>query len=123
MARSLSHRLLTALALALASAAQAQAPGVPAHAPSEPPAAQPAQTAPPFPRADPLDSAAPVPPLVHRPALPETASGAADSPIPWREANDEVARIGGWRAYLREASRPENPAADPAAGTASGGVR
>jgi hypothetical protein len=24
-------------------------------------------------------------------------------PVPWREANDNVGRIGGWRAYAREA--------------------
>lgn len=51
---------------------------------------------------DPLDPGARVPPLRHqspfagyRP-LPETAVGA------WKEANDAVARAGGWRAYARE---------------------
>lgn len=35
---------------------------------------------------------------------------------PWREANDTVGRIGGWRAYAREVSGPPNadlPNADP----------
>jgi hypothetical protein len=36
----------------------------------------------------------------------------------WREANDTVNRIGGWRAYAREAKPPESP--PPAAnGTAA----
>lgn len=36
------------------------------------------------------------------------------APRPWREANDTVARIGGWQTYAREAQ-----AASPAAGAAS----
>lgn len=28
----------------------------------------------------------------------------------WREANDTVGRIGGWRAYAKEASEPAKPA-------------
>lgn len=43
------------------------------------------------------------------------------APESWREANDTVGRIGGWRAYAREISGPaaEKPAAgagDPHAG-------
>ncbi|MDO9196116.1 hypothetical protein [Rhodoferax sp.] len=33
----------------------------------------------------------------------------------WREANDKVDQIGGWRAYAREASQPE-PVTAPASG-------
>lgn len=33
---------------------------------------------------------------------------------PWKEANDNVGQIGGWREYAREASQPD-PAAEPAA--------
>ncbi|TFZ05002.1 hypothetical protein [Ramlibacter rhizophilus] len=34
-----------------------------------------------------------------------------DAPVrPWKESNDTVGRIGGWRAYAREAQAPE-PAA------------
>ncbi|MFC5500166.1 hypothetical protein ACFPOE_21670 [Caenimonas terrae] len=39
-------------------------------------------------------------------------------PIPWREANDTVGRIGGWRAYAREAqgaTASTAPAPAPAA--------
>lgn len=40
----------------------------------------------------------------------------ADEPVrPWAETNDEVRRIGGWRAYAREASG----AAERRAGTAA----
>ena len=34
-------------------------------------------------------------------------------PIAWKDANDEVARIGGWRAYAKEAT--ETPSAPPTA--------
>lgn len=37
----------------------------------------------------------------------------ADEPIRnWKQANDEVGRIGGWRAYAREASAPDSPRRD-----------
>jgi hypothetical protein len=61
-------------------------------------------------RADPLDPAAPVPALVHRSSLAAYRALAADERVPWREANDRVGRIGGWRTYLREAHQPD---ADP----------
>jgi hypothetical protein len=32
----------------------------------------------------------------------------------WREANDTVGRIGGWRTYLRQAHEPEAPASTSA---------
>lgn len=35
---------------------------------------------------------------------------------PWKEANDNVGQIGGWREYAREASQPD-PAAEVAAPT------
>lgn len=38
----------------------------------------------------------------------------ADEPITsWRDANDLTGRIGGWRAYAREAREPEVPATQP----------
>jgi hypothetical protein len=43
--------------------------------------------------------------------------GLADSPrVPWREANDRVRDIGGWKAYAREAQGPvtDKSAASPA---------
>ena len=46
--------------------------------------------------------------------------------LPWREANDRVGRIGGWRAYAKEAATgqpaPDTPpAANPHAGHHEGG--
>jgi len=32
---------------------------------------------------------------------------------PWREANEQVLRSGGWRAYAREAAQPATPASAP----------
>lgn len=62
---------------------------------------------------DPLDPRASVPPLRHRSAL---AGYRAPKDLPltgWREANDTTARVGGWRAYAREAQA--NDADAPAA--------
>ncbi len=67
-------------------------------------------------RPDPLDAAAPVPPVRYessltRPAaLQETAVGS------WKDANETVNRIGGWKAYAREAatSTSQGEAASPA---------
>jgi len=60
-------------------------------------------------RPDPLDPAAPVPPLTHASAL-TAAPSLSETPVgSWREANDTVNRIGGWRAYAREAKPPESP--------------
>lgn len=64
-------------------------------------------------RPDPLDPAAPVPAfshssaLTHAPSLTETQVGS------WREANDTVNRIGGWRTYAREAKPSQPPQAAP----------
>ena len=50
---------------------------------------------------DPLDARAAVPPAVY--VSPLARGRIADaSPLPWREANERVTRIGGWRAYQRE---------------------
>ncbi len=41
-----------------------------------------------------------------------------DKMTSWRAANDEVARVGGWREYARQAQQPENtPAPAHKAGT------
>jgi hypothetical protein len=67
-------------------------------------------------RPDPLDAQAAVPATVHESAFARYRRLGEDKPIPWREANDTAARIGGWRAYAREAQRPE-PAPSAAAAT------
>ncbi len=72
-----------------------------------------AQTTRPAPRPDPLDARSVVPPSVHSSAL---ASFRRFVEVPvgsWREANETVTRIGGWRAYTREANQPEAPASSP----------
>jgi hypothetical protein len=63
-------------------------------------------------RPDPLDARAAVPPAAYRSALAgyRNAASTPASAIGWKQANDEVARIGGWRAYAREAAASE-PAA------------
>jgi hypothetical protein len=40
----------------------------------------------------------------------------ADEPklMPWRDANDQVARIGGWRAYAQEAQAAQKPRSNEA---------
>jgi hypothetical protein len=77
---SFSHRAL-ALAAALAL-------GAPASAPS----------------AHPADAAAAEPPLVHRSALSGYKRLSEPPAIDWKAANQNVERIGGWRAYAREAN-------------------
>ncbi|GAP36723.1 hypothetical protein [Piscinibacter sakaiensis] len=63
-------------------------------------------------RADPLDPRAPVPALRYASPLAGYRGLGEDRRIGWQEANERVARIGGWRAYAREA---QVPAADPVA--------
>lgn len=68
-------------------------------------------------RADPLDAAASVPAARHRSAF-EHYRRLGDAPaVPWRQANDTVERIGGWRSYAREATAPA-AAASPSASAA-----
>jgi|CXWL01.1.fsa_nt_gi hypothetical protein len=61
---------------------------------------------------DPADPAAVVPSATYRSSF----SGyrrMADEPVAdWRTSNDAVARIGGWRAYAREAQAPDEKAVD-----------
>ena len=77
-----------------------------------------AQPTPPA-RPDPLDPAAEVPRTVYRSPLP-AGRPRVDRPVGgWREANDTVARIGGWRAYAREAAAPPPSDAASAAGDAA----
>jgi len=72
--------------------------------------AEPAQ---PARRPDPLNAQASVPAASYSSSLKRDTRPAADGPISWREANDTVTRIGGWRVYAREAN-PAAPATVPA---------
>ena len=63
------------------------------------------------PKPDPLNAQAVVPALVHTSAFAAYRRYADAEPIAWKEANDTVTRIGGWRAYAREAVESTAPAA------------
>jgi hypothetical protein len=65
----------------------------------------------------PLDATVPVPLLGHESAF-ARYRGLADAEVTrsWKETNEHVGRIGGWRVYAREAQPPESaPTAAPAA--------
>jgi hypothetical protein len=67
-------------------------------------AAQPAPAAP----------AQPAPaPLGYRSAFEGYQAFGDEKPVPWKDANDAVRAIGGWRAYAKEAQASQ-PAAQPA---------
>ena len=58
-------------------------------------------------RSDPLDANASVPPLRYESSFAQYRRLSDEKLISWREANDTVARIGGWRVYAREAQQTE----------------
>lgn len=79
-------------------------------------AAQAQAQSPTTPRPDPLDPKAQVPALRYESSFEQFRRAGDDKPLAWREANDAVARIGGWRVYAREAQQPAPAAANkPAA--------
>ena len=63
--------------------------------------------------ADPLNVQASVPPLVHESAFAQYRRLGEVSVGSWRDANDTVSRIGGWRAYAREARQPDSSSSSP----------
>ena len=77
--------------------------------------AQPAATAA---RPDPLDPKATVPALRYLSSFSQYRLLGDEKPVSWRDANDTVTRIGGWRVYAREAQQPDPaPAASAAVST------
>lgn len=72
-----------------------------------------AQNAPSAGKPDPLDPKASVPALSYESSFARYRRLSDEKLISWRDANDTVTRIGGWRVYAREAQQP-----DPAPGTA-----
>ena len=66
-------------------------------------------------RPDPLDAQARVPVVIHSSALSSYRRLGDDRRIEWKEANETVNRIGGWRAYAREA-QPGSAGSTPAGG-------
>lgn len=83
------------------------------------PTAAQAGSTPPHPKRDPMDAKAAVPAVQHRSAL-ATYRAHAEQPVgSWREANETVNKVGGWRAYAREASQPDTPSTAPTAAPAA----
>ena len=62
-------------------------------------------------RPDPLNPQAQVPALRYESAFAKFRRVGDDQPLAWRDANEAVARIGGWRAYAREGQQPDAAAA------------
>lgn len=56
---------------------------------------------------DPLDAKASVPALTYESSFSQYRRLGDDKPVSWRDANDTVTRIGGWRVYAREAQQPD----------------
>lgn len=71
------------------------------------------------PRSDPLDPKATVPVLTYESSFSRSRLLAEEKPVSWREANDTVNRIGGWRVYAREAQQPDPTPAAAGASAAS----
>jgi hypothetical protein len=69
--------------------------------------------------------------LAQQPATPSASAASAPTPyrsafegyqpfaeqklVPWKEANDTVGKIGGWRAYAREANEAAGKSTPPSA--------
>jgi hypothetical protein len=62
---------------------------------------------------DPADPAAVTPPAAYLPVFGGYQPYADQAVGNWREANDAVGRIGGWREYAREAETPAPAAGQP----------
>ena len=66
-----------------------------------------AQSAPKPATPDPLNPSAAVPAAIYASPLARYRPAGDVKVGSWREANDTVTRIGGWRVYAREAAQPE----------------
>lgn len=70
-----------------------------------------AQAAPSEQRPDPLDARAAVPAPGYRSSLQDYRPHAEQEVSSWKEQNDATGRVGGWRAYAKQAQQPD-PAGD-----------
>jgi hypothetical protein len=71
---------------------------------------------------EPTDAGAAVPALVYKAPLASYRSLRDDAPVDWRQANETVRAVGGWRAYAREAAQGASasaPASAPVPATVS----
>ena len=66
---------------------------------------------------DPQDAKASVPRVIYKSSLANYRAFPDEKLTSWKEANDNVGRIGGWRAYAKEAQEPESagPSTPPGA--------
>ncbi|MEJ6000060.1 hypothetical protein [Paucibacter soli] len=71
---------------------------------------------------DPADAQARVPGAVAPKALDAYRRFDEAPATPWRAANEQVLRNGGWRAYAREAAQPAQPASAASPASAPRGV-
>lgn len=104
MNRSTHHGLLAAAMLAAVATTHAQSGSRPG-------------------TADPLDARAAVPAVTYVSPFIGYRPDGVIKVAPWKEANDTVARIGGWRAYAREASQPAPAGPVPAPAPAEAASR
>ena len=65
-------------------------------------------------RSNPLDASAAVPQLTYESSFRNYQPLGNDKVGGWKEANDNVGRIGGWRVYAREAATPDADTTQPA---------
>lgn len=65
-------------------------------------------------KGDPLDAHARVPAVTYQSPLDGYRRLTEDKPLSWKGANEAVSRIGGWRAYAREAQQPDAAPSAPA---------
>ena len=77
------------------------------------------QTVAPSTRPDPLNPKAEVPKAAFKSALGSYRPAGEVKVGSWKDANDTVTRIGGWRTYAREASPPEGAAVAPPSATSA----
>jgi hypothetical protein len=80
----------------------------------------PTQAAPAASRPDPINPQADVPAVSFVSAFADYRSAGDGQVGNWQQANRTVTRIGGWRAYAREAAAPASAPPAPAAASASG---
>lgn len=67
-----------------------------------------AQSAPNGAKPDPQDAKSSVPQAIYRSTLADYRVFPDERVGSWKEANDNVGRIGGWRTYAKEAQQPES---------------
>lgn len=77
-----------------------------------------AQTA--YSRPDPSDAGVSVPPLVYDSPFARYRAFTEPEVASWRETNDTVGRIGGWRVYAKEAQGPGSGTGTPPAAVKPG---